>query len=108
MHAPFSGRTPLADTVDKCVERCDVLAPLRRCGRQHLGNRRDSLWPRQPVQGNVPQHLEPQEPGGRLRFQLAKRESELVGHVADHLTSLHASPQPHAVWLESIDPIVDR
>ena len=51
---------------------------------------------------------EPQAQWSRARLDVAERDAQLIGYVADHLARIHLSPTRRLLRVEAVDPCMDR
>ena len=51
---------------------------------------------------------EPQAQWSRARLDVAERDAQLIGYVADHLARIHLSPMRRLLRVEAVDPRMDR
>ena len=123
MAAPRLGGRLATDAVHERMKRSDILSPLARSGPPHFGrSTKPRFRPRQQVNEEVSNRLEPKQPRihrdvpaaeserelPRLDLSVAQRDAQMVSDMADHLRRRHRSPTGVALRQESVDPRMHR
>ena len=122
MTVPRCSRIPVADAIHESMQRVDIRSPLSRsCRPQFDRCLEPGSRPREQVDQQVSRCFEPEQPGVDCQFaaaqpdhrsrgvhaEVAKRDAQVVGNVADHLWRSHPSPARDAVRRQSVQSRVN-